>query len=387
MPIKTAAIVGAGVAGLSAALALARHGIESDIIEQAAQLSEVGAGLQISPNASRILDALGVLDTLKDKWNEPDWLNLMDGRRLKPLTALPAGQFAQRRWGAPYGVLHRATLQQALLQAVIDNPLCRLHLDARLLSPDRASVEALTGRAAAMTIGADGVWSVMRAAIANSPKVDFSGNIAWRFTVPRKDAPDFLRAENLMAFLGPDSHLVSYPLRETDAVNVVAITAGATTGETWASKGSDAERAMLVRRFARWHPAVRQFLAGAPDPSFWPLYQAGDGRWHNDRDTVLIGDAAHAMMPFAAQGAGMAIEDAFALASAVATRPLGEALLQFEQMRKPRIAKVRRRADLNRFAYHARGPFRLGRDMVFSLRPPERLAADLDWLYGYRCGL
>ena len=116
---------------------------------------------------------------------------------------------------------------------------------------------------------------------------------------------------------------------------------------------------------------------------FWPLYEVGTGRWHNGTDTVLIGDAAHAMMPFAAQGAAMAIEDAFELAGIVAGRPLTEALDVFERHRVPRIAHLRQRAAFNRFAYHARGPFRLGRDFVLSMRPPQSLAADLDWIYGY----
>jgi salicylate hydroxylase len=119
-------------------------------------------------------------------------------------------------------------------------------------------------------------------------------------------------------------------------------------------------------------------------PTVWPLYEVGNGRWHNGRDTVLIGDAAHAMMPFAAQGAAMAIEDGFELAGMVASRPIDEALDAFEKRRQPRVARLRQRAAFNRFAYHARGPFRLGRDLVLSLRPSQSLAADLDWIYGYR---
>jgi salicylate hydroxylase len=120
------------------------------------------------------------------------------------------------------------------------------------------------------------------------------------------------------------------------------------------------------------------------DSTFWPLYETGAGRWHDGRDTVLIGDAAHAMMPFAAQGAAMAIEDGFELAGLVASRPLADALDLFEKHRAPRIDRLRQRAAFNQFAYHARGPVRLARDLVLFMRPPQSLAADLDWVYGYQ---
>jgi len=145
MPAKHAAIVGAGIAGLTAALALARRGISSEIFEQAPELTEVGAGLQISPNASRILAELGVLARLTDAWLEPDSIQLISGTSLRRLAAVPAGSFARARWGAPYGVLHRSTLQQTLLDAVANEPLCQMHLGAQIkgrptqtyLRPDR----------------------------------------------------------------------------------------------------------------------------------------------------------------------------------------------------------------------------------------------------------
>lgn len=385
MSIKTAAIIGAGVAGLTTALAMARHGIRTHIIEQAAQLGEVGAGLQISPNASYILGKLGALDEIENHWLEPDAVRLASGVTLKPLATVPTGSFARKRWGAPYGVLHRSTLQQALLRQVLHNPLCRLHLGCRLDLPDHTTIERLTGRQPDLLVGADGAWSCMRKLVKDSPKVSFSGNVAWRFTIAAEAAPAFLDPLNVTAYLGPNSHLVAYPLKEIDGFNIVAIAAGLDPGETWSAEGSAGQRALLLRQFAGWNIEICTLLASIERATFWPLYEASDGHWQNGRDTVLIGDAAHAMMPFSAQGAAMAIEDGFELAGEVAgSLPLREALARFEASRKARAGKVRHRGAFNRFAYHARGPIRLGRDLVLSLRSPESLAGDLDWLYGYR---
>jgi salicylate hydroxylase len=384
MSVKSAAIIGAGVAGLVAALSLARRGIFSDVFEQAPQLTEVGAGLQISPNAAKILGELGVLPALRSAWREPDEIGLASGLSLRPLAAVPSGAFAIDRWGAPYGVLHRATLQRVLLDAVAANAMCRLHLGCRIEAATPQSIAAITKTAPDLIVGADGVWSKVRNQVPDSPRPHFSGNIAWRFTLANDSAPAFLDRFQVTAFLGPKTHLVCYPLKEIDGFNIVAIGTGTSAGETWATDASQQQRRVLLEQFSGWHSGIRTMLAEASNPNFWPLYEAGPGRWHNGRDTVLIGDAAHAMMPFAAQGAAMAIEDAFELAGLVTALPLPAALVAFEAMRAPRVAKVRNRGAFNKFAYHARGPFRLGRNLVLKLRPPQALAADLDWLYGYQ---
>ncbi|GEO84924.1 MULTISPECIES: FAD-dependent monooxygenase [Alphaproteobacteria] len=385
MSIKSAAVIGAGMAGLTAALSFARHGIRSEIFEQAPQITEVGAGLQISPNAARILAKLGALPEIERHWCEPNEVRLASGVTLKPLAAVATGAFARKRWGAPYGVLHRSTLQQALLTQVLHNPLCRLHLGCRLEQPDAETIGRMTGSPPELIVGADGAWSTARKLVAGSPQIRFSGNIAWRFTVPSAGAPSFLDPVNVTAYLGPNTHLVAYPLKEIDGFNIVAIAAGNDPGETWSAVGSAAQRALLLRQFAGWNIEICTLLASFGNATFWPLYEALDGRWQNGRDTVLIGDAAHAMMPFSAQGAAMAIEDAFELAGEVSgALPLPEALAHFETNRKARAARVRQRGAFNKFAYHARGPVRLGRDIVLSLRSPQSLAGDLDWLYGYR---
>lgn len=389
MPIKSVAIIGAGIAGLTAALAFARHGIDCDIIEQAGELAEVGAGLQLSPNAARILATLGVLPDIEARWTEPVSVDLASGKSLTTLLSLPMGAVARSRWGAPYGVLHRSTLQSALLQAVTRNPLCRLHLGKRIENATADVIAATTFRDHDLIVGADGVWSAARFSVPAAPTATFSGNVAWRFTVAAEEVPSAFNKTAVTAYLGSRGHIVAYPLKEVGGFNIVAIALGADPGATWRAESSGRQKALLLEQFRDFSPDIVRLLDSSEKPTFWPLYQAGPGHWHNGRDTVLIGDAAHAMMPFAAQGAAMAIEDAFELAGTMAGSngekplPVPQALAAFEALRLPRIEKARKRASLNRFAYHARGPVRIARDLVFSTRPPEAFLKDFDWLYGY----
>ncbi|WLR94346.1 FAD-dependent monooxygenase [Shinella zoogloeoides] len=379
--VRSTTIVGAGIAGLTAALALARKGIASHILEQAPALEEVGAGLQLSPNASRILAELGLLDALSARWTEPDHILLASGLSLAPLASVPAGQAARSRWGAPYGVLHRASLQAVLLDAVRAEPLCTLTMGERIESADAARAAA----PADVLIAADGVWSRLRQAVPGALPARYSGNVAWRFLVPYAAAPRFLDPRAVTAFLGPRAHLVAYPLAETQAFNIVAIHAQPKAPpEGWLRKGDIAARESLVAAFAGWNTEIRRLLSEAREPLIWPLFGCPDGAW-TDGKTVLIGDAAHAMTPFAAQGAAMAIEDAALLARVLGqASDTGEALRDFEKTRRARVARVRSRGAFNRFAYHARGPVALARNLVLSMRKPESLAADFDWLYGYR---
>ncbi|MGF6171807.1 FAD-dependent monooxygenase [Ensifer sp. 4252] len=378
------AIVGGGIGGLTAALCLAHRGFDVDIIEQAAVLTEVGAGLQLSPNASRILGELGLLDALESVWTEPDAITLVDGKSLRALARVPSGRFARDRWRAPYGVLHRASLQRILISAVTAEPRCRLHLGHRIEGDAEQAIATIVGRTPALIIGADGIWSRLRNAIAGAGTVQFSGNVAWRMTVTRDAAAGLLQPDRVTAFLGARAHLVAYPLREIDGFNLVAIIEGKETDGVWVGKDSEVRRRDYLEAFSTWNNDLQTLLKNAEAPTYWPLCTVTDGAWQDEQKTVLIGDAAHAMTPFAAQGAAMAIEDADALAACLGdANDIGEALRAFEATRRPRIAQVRRRAAFNRFAYHARGPFRLGRDIVLSMKAPEALAADFDWLYGY----
>lgn len=374
------AIVGAGIAGLTTALCLARKGIASDILEQTSVLSETGAGLQLSPNATRILGALGLTPQLEQVWCEPAEIRLINGTTFRTIASVPAGSFAQHRWKAHYGVLHRADLQKVLLAAVEAEPLCRLHLGLRIDDGSRDAMARVLGKEPSLVIGADGVWSKVRNHIQGSGKARFSGNVAWRLTLSQANAPAIFDATTVSAFLGAGAHLVVYPLPRLHSFNVVAITGGHDPKDMPDRVlPPDKARKQLLAAYSGWHPEIVDMLRNAPEPTIWPLYEVSEGAWHHG-GTVLIGDAAHAMMPFAAQGAAMAIEDAFELAAFVAG---GQSLAAFADHRKARVAHVRSRGAFNRFVYHARGPVRFGRDLVLSLRRPESLAADFDWLYGY----
>lgn len=387
MAVDSAIVVGAGVAGLTAALSLAEAGTRVKVLEQSAQMSEVGAGLQISPNGARVLDRLGVLPLFSSDWLQPECVTLASGSTLTDLTSVPLGRAGASRWGAPYGVLHRTTLQNALLRKVDDHPLISLKLATRIEHPSKEALEAEAGMRAGLFVGADGVWSKMRSLVDGAGEARFSGFVAWRFVIPQQDAPAFIPRNRVTAFTGPDAHIVCYPLKETGSINLVAICAGEDPGLAWSiSPGEEERRAFVNRALSGWSFQLRELLLAAPQPTLWPLFGVGDGHWTDSRDLVLIGDAAHAMLPFAAQGAVMAIEDAYDLAGMVNTMPVGAALVHFESVRRARVARVRARGDFNRFAYHARGPVRIARDVVFALSPASQLAAKLDWIYGYKAG-
>lgn len=383
MSRQTITIIGAGIAGLTTALCLARNGFDVDIVEQADVLSDVGAGLQLSPNATRILDRLGILTELEKIWSEPERIALVSGPTLAPLAHVPVRQFARDRWNAPYGVLLRSSLQKTLLSAVESHPNCRLHLGCSIDEGNRAELDTFTGQKSNLLVAADGVWSRQRSNIAGASPARFSGRIAWRTLLPFKSAPSFLSPHQVTAFLGPKSHLVCYPLKDADAFNLVAISDGSERPKSFGKPLESDEYALLEKAFSSWHEKIQSLILTGSTPLCWPLYEMGDGPWQNGKDLVLIGDAAHAMTPFAAQGACMAIEDAWILAQYLAEMSLEAALPAFEKIRRPRLDRVRKRAAFNRFAYHARGPIRIGRDFVLSRRTPESLAKDFDWLYGY----
>jgi salicylate hydroxylase len=259
--------------------------------------------------------------------------------------------------------------------------LCRLHLGARIDDASRDSVARFIGTEPGLVVGADGVWSKVRNGIQGSGKAQFSGNVAWRLTLDEASAPAMFDARKVSAFLGAGSHIVVYPLPRLHRFNVVAIVSGRDPNGTPDRTLPHGEaRKQLLAAFSGWHPEIVDMLRNAAEPTIWPLYEVSEGVWHRGEEIVLIGDSAHAMMPFAAQGAAMAIEDAFELATFATT---GQPLAAFADHRKRRIARVRSRGAFNRFAYHARGPLKLGRDLVLSMRRPESLAADFDWLYGY----
>lgn len=386
-------IAGAGVAGLSAALELAARGWNVRLVEKAETLSEVGAGLQLAPNAMRHLQRLGVADRLSTRAVTPEALYLMDGRKARPLMEMKLGDKARQRWHHPYAVCHRADLQSALLDACREQPGIEISLGAEITNHhvENGAVAATVRHGnseepadAAYLIACDGVWSAERSK-AGFSKARFSGHIAWRTTLAASALPaSFLNAtperKAVSAWLGNKAHFIAYPVKGGSFFNFVAITTGENPGEVWSRTGDPAR---LRSIYADWGAPVRDVLAAADEWTYWPLFEMPDAQFVGPDRTIFLGDASHAVTPFAAQGAAMAIEDAAALAQALDGSDRESGLRRFDAVRKERISVVAKRGQLNRFAYHATGIFALGRNMLFALRSPDSFLKDLDWLYGY----
>ena len=386
-------IAGAGIAGLTAALALARAGFTADVFEQAEELSEVGAGLQLSPNATRVLDALGALSRLSATGTSIGSIDLIGADTAGTLLSLSTSATVNST-GYPFLAVHRADLQSALLAAVMETRGVRLFTGCRLADArqtgDGVEVDIRSGAgmrtvAGAVMIGADGVWSATRNFVKGSARPDFSGYNAYRATVEAEAVTgallELLSGQRVGAYLSKHAHLVAYPLRQGRRLNLVLITRGRALPEGWDAGAGVAD---FDKALSGFEPSIRSFLFAIPDWRCWPLYQSDPaGKWVDGR-IALIGDAAHAMTPFAAQGACMAIEDAAVLARCLADKPdeLQAGLKRYEALRKPRVAKVVARGRFNRFAYHASGSVALARNAVFALRG-QALIRELDWLYGF----
>lgn len=386
-------IAGAGIAGLTAALAFAQRGFSVRIFERAPELVDIGAGLQLSPNATRLLDSLGLAAALRQAAVRPEAIVLRRASTSREIARVPLGTEGTRRWGADYLVIHRADLQSILLDAVKAHPAIRLHLGLAIEHVRQhaggVTISLSDGTSQAegsLLIGADGVWSRLRDQLGGQPARP-AGHTAWRAVIARNSA-GALDGDVVTALMDPRFHLVAYPLRGGRDINLVAITrdrAGSPPAPhgQWAA---DSDPAILRSATAGTGDLLRGLIDATDAWTAWQLMEvASDMPWHQE-GVVLIGDAAHAMTPHAAQGAAMAIEDAFVLAAHVAQAgdEWEPALARFEAERRPRVERVRRRGRFNRLVWHAWGPIALGRDLVLSMRPPDKVAADFDWLYGWK---
>ncbi len=389
-------IAGGGIAGLTAALAFAAEGYRVHVFERAPEFQEIGAGVQLSPNATHILGRLSVLDHLLAEAVFPQSVVLRDARSLRKLVEIPLGN-STRPSDAPYLTTHRAALLRALLKAVTNEP-------AIVLRPGIEVVEATLGSETvtltldhagqtetaigAMFIAADGVWSRHRGLANKGPgESEFSGLTAWRITLSQSlldqhGLDRLLSRQRVSTFLDPRGHLVAYPVSAGNELNVVVITRGNRAEPGWSYSDDRKDLDAFLARFPTGFSSLQK-LGGW---TRWPLYAAPESlNWTASR-FALIGDAAHAMLPFAAQGAAMAIEDAAVLARRVAQAGGAddETLTSYENERRARLARVVSRGRLNKLAWHAAGPIALGRDLVFKLKGGPNLAADLAWLYDWR---
>lgn len=379
-------MAGGGIGGLTAAIALAQQGLSSTVLERSDFAEESGAGIQLGPNATRLLDRLGLAEAIHQVAFRPASIFAFDGLSGKRLAAIPLGAYAEARYGAPYLTLHRADLHAALCAA------CKT-LEGVTLLPGfdltgieerdrRVTAIAADGRTAEAPalIGADGIWSEVRRLIAPEARLRFTGHTAWRALLPRGALTAPFDAPAVCVWLGPDAHLVHYPVRGGKALNIVAVTAGGTETRGWNKTGNQED---MLSAFRTWCSDAKALLGRAEGWRCWSLYRLeGLPSWTSGR-IALIGDAAHPVLPYLAQGAALAIEDAVALAKSLSDHA-GDARRAFpayEAARKPRAARVAKSSEQNGARYHMRGAMRLARNFVLRHRAGERLLAGFDWLY------
>jgi salicylate hydroxylase len=385
-PSRSIAIAGAGIGGLTAALTLAAKGFRVTVFEKAERLEEVGAGLQLSPNASRILIAHGIAGRLGSHAVNPRHVTIMTARSGGEVTRLSLT--AGARPDAPYWLAHRADLQAALLAEIRSRP----EIDLRLGAPVETIATTADGIRigdfeAGALIGADGAWSAVRSQFFPDLQPQFSGLIAWRGTCDAAALPKDMRPSGVQLWMGPRAHLVAYPMSGGQKINMVAIVPGASLAPGWNAPGARDEINLIFSE-ARWPANARAMIAAIDNWGRWPLYTMPDGgAWHSGR-VALLGDAAHAMVPFAAQGAGMAIEDAAVLAQCLGEtsddRDIPAALARYAALREPRVTRVQRTARQQGQIYHLTGPMAFARDTVMRLLGPIRLQARQDWIYNWR---
>lgn len=380
-------VIGGGIGGIASALSLAGHGFPVHVLEKAASFGELGAGIQLGPNVFRALDRLGLKQAvLADVWR-PGALEMRDALTGASVTRMPLGPDLEAHFGEPYAVTFRADLHAAMLRAAAENPLIRLDtgctVDAFAQTESGVSLtvngtDTLHGRA---LIGADGLWSAVRRHVVGDGTPDVSGHIAYRAVLKREDVPDDLWSPDVILWAGPKTHLVQYPLRRGELFNLVAVFHSDKYVEGWNAEGDIGE---LRARFAGQRPEVQRLLDRIETWRMWVLCDREPVReWSKGRIT-LLGDAAHPMLQYLAQGACMATEDAVRLGDEVAASPddLPAAFLRYQNARYLRTGKVQLTARVYGEIYHASGVKAELRNAMLAARTPAQAYAGMEWLYG-----
>ncbi len=384
-------IAGAGLGGLYAAAALARIGAEVVVVERAEALSEVGAGIQVSPNGSRLLARIDALTEVERDAFQPEAAEMRLGVSGATILHLPLGATAEARWGAPYLQVHRADLLSALARAA-QAAGAEIRLDAPVAGvesgSDGARLRLENGETleADLLIGADGVRSTVRDSLFGAVAPRFTGQTAWRGVVAADALPPGLVHPTATVWVGQGRHLVTYYLRRGALVNFVAVVERPEwVEEDWRARG-DLEA--LRAAFAGWAPGAAKVIEAATECWLWGLFDRPPPPSWRKGCAALLGDACHPMLPFMAQGATQAFEDGAALAAALAREPdVDRALAAYETRRRGRAARVQAVARDNARLFHARGPAerlaRYGPIFLGARAAPAFAMSRLDWLYGH----
>jgi len=373
---RDVAVIGGGVAGLAAAVALARRGAAVEVFERSAALGEAGGGLQVAPNGMRVLDALGLGGAARAASLRAEAVVLVDGLSGRTVTRLDLLRHAPE---LEWRLFHRADLV-ALLATEAGAAGVALRMGQAVdAGPDRpGGVDLGAGGRRALAIGADGIRSAARAALNGRAVPLFSGQVAWRAQVPWEGPP----TREVRVYLGPGAHLVTYPLRDGRMRNLVAVEERVDwSAETWVQRDDPAN---LRDAFAGWCDAVAALVAPLDDVYLWGLFRHPvAARWHGPH-LALAGDAAHPTLPFLAQGANLALEDAWVLAAMLDRFPQSEALARYQAAREARVRRALAAADANGRNYHLRGVARWAAHRALWLAgylAPAAPLRRLDWLY------
>ena len=381
-------ISGGGIGGLMAAYSLALKGFPVRLFEQADEFREVGAGIQLGPNIFRVLEKVGLKEAVLADAHIPPAQEMRDALTGKLITGVPLGATFQKRFGnQPYAVTHRADIHATFLKACQGNDLITLETSRRVDDytdhGDRVTVrlnngEEVEGRA---LIGADGMWSQTRERIVGDGKPRVSGHIAYRAVLRRDQVPDDLWRPEVVLWAGPRTHFVHYPLRRGELFNLVAVFHSDHYEEGWDAEGS---KDLLWKHFKMQVPEVLRLLERIETWRMWVLCDREPVKNWTQGNVTLLGDAAHPMLQYLAQGACMATEDAVTLADKVAAKPndVAAAFQDYQQERYLRTARVQIMARVYGEFYHARGPAAELRDMMLAGRTEEAAYDGIAWLYG-----
>jgi 2-polyprenyl-6-methoxyphenol hydroxylase-like FAD-dependent oxidoreductase len=379
-------IAGGGIGGLAAALALARKGRAVHVLEQASEFREIGAGVQLGPNAFKMFERLGLTEAIDAVAVYPDNLIMMDAVTGAEVTRVPVRE-SRARFGYPYAVIHRGDLLAAILAACRRSNLITLETSRRVANfEDRGACVMVTTEngerhEGAAAIGCDGIWSHFRAELVGDGEPRISGHIAYRAVLPTAEFPEEMRQNDVVLWAGPKNHLVHYPLRRGELYNLIAVFHSQRYEEGWNAFGDPGE---LREHFRQNRPEVRRLLDKIEEWRMWVLCDREPARHWSRGRVALLGDAAHPMLQYLAQGAGMAIEDAVELADQVerAGDDLPAAFEAYVDARYLRTARVQVMARVYGEFYHAAGVTRELRNMALAGRTPEQALDSSAWLYG-----